>query len=85
MGPDSVLMIVDYVQGHRWESKGELPEPDLLPPATALAARACHNSLGRSGADYRELLERAGLELTEIRVFTKYGQVVIMAKKLMIV
>ncbi|KAJ6094940.1 S-adenosyl-L-methionine-dependent methyltransferase [Penicillium canescens] len=81
MGPDSVLMIVDYVQGHRWETKGELPEPDLWTPAAALAARACHNAVGRSGADYRELLERAGLELTEIRVFTKFGQAVIMAKK----
>ncbi|PLB33954.1 S-adenosyl-L-methionine-dependent methyltransferase [Aspergillus candidus] len=81
MGPGSVLTIVDYVQGHRWEAKGELPEPDLWTPAAALAARACHNAVGRSGADYRVLLERAGLELTEIRVFTNFGQAVIMAKK----
>jgi hypothetical protein len=81
MGPDSLLMIVDYVQGHRWETKGKLPEPDLWTPAAALAARACHDAKGRSGADYRHLLERAGLELTEIRVFTKFGQAVIMAKK----
>ncbi|KAJ5089395.1 hypothetical protein N7532_008079 [Penicillium argentinense] len=25
MGRDSVLMIVDYVQGHRWETRSELP------------------------------------------------------------
>ncbi|KAL7940964.1 S-adenosyl-L-methionine-dependent methyltransferase [Trichoderma barbatum] len=81
MGPDSVLMIVDYVQGHRWEAKGELPEPDLWTPAAALAARSCHGAVGRSGADYRNLLERAGLELTEVRVFTEFGQAVIMAKK----
>lgn len=81
MGPDSVLMIVDYVQGHRRKTKGELPEPDLWTPAAALAARACHNAVGWSGATYRKLLERAGLELTEIRVFTKFGQALIMAKK----
>jgi len=81
MGPESVLMIVDYVQGHRWENKGGLLEPDLYTPATALAARACHDAKGRSRADYCDLLERAGLELKEIRVFTNFGQAVIMAKK----
>ncbi|KAF3386345.1 Demethylsterigmatocystin 6-O-methyltransferase [Penicillium rolfsii] len=81
MGSDSVLIIVDYELGHRWETKDKLPEPELWTPAAALAARACHNAVGRSGADYRELLERASLELTEIRVFTKFGQAVIMAKK----
>ncbi|OKL62095.1 hypothetical protein UA08_02973 [Talaromyces atroroseus] len=81
MGPDSVLMIVDYVQGHRWETKGKIPEPDLWTPAAALAARACHEAQSRSSADYRHLLERAGLEMTEVRVFTNFGQAVIMAKK----
>lgn len=81
MGPESVLMIVDYVQGHRWENKSGPLEPDLYTPATALAARACHDAKGRSRADYRNMLERAGLELKDIRVFTSFGQAVIMAKK----
>ncbi|KAI9759118.1 MAG: hypothetical protein M4579_002565 [Chaenotheca gracillima] len=81
MGPASVLMIVDFVQGHRWERSGGPREPDLYTPATALAARACHDAKGRSRADYRDLLERAGLELTEVRIFTDAGQAVIMAKK----
>lgn len=81
MGPDSVLMIVDYVQGHRWETKGNVPEPDLWTPAAALAAYSCHTAKGRFSDDYRRLLERAGLEMTEIRVFTDAGQAVVMAKK----
>lgn len=81
MGPESVLMIVDYVQGHRWENKGGPLEPDLYTPATALAARACHDAKGRSSADYGDLLKRAGLELNEVRVFTDFGQAVIIAKK----
>lgn len=81
MGPESVLMIVDFVQGHRWEAKDGPREPDLWTPATALAARACHDAKGRSRADYRDLLERAGLELKEVRIFTSAGQAVIMAKK----
>ncbi|KAJ6030306.1 S-adenosyl-L-methionine-dependent methyltransferase [Penicillium canescens] len=67
--------------GVEWETKGELPEPDLWTPAAALAAHACHDAVSRSGAGFRELLQRAGLELTEIRVFTKFDQAVIMAKK----
>ena len=81
MSSKSVLMIVDYVQGHRWEREGAPLEPDLYTPAVALSARACHDAKGRSRADYRELLERAGLELKDIRVFTNFGQAVIMAKK----
>ncbi|KAJ5474719.1 hypothetical protein N7475_004285 [Penicillium sp. IBT 31633x] len=81
MGPESVLMIVDFVQGHRWENKGGPLEPDLWTPATALAARACHESKGRSRADYRDLLEQAGLELKEVRIFTGAGQAVLIAKK----
>jgi hypothetical protein len=81
MGPESVLMIVDYVQGHRWEREGEPLEPDLYTPGVALSARACHDAKGRSRADYRDLLEQAGLELKEVRVFTNFGQAIIMAKK----
>lgn len=81
MGTESVLMIVDYVQGHRCEKKDELLEPDLYTPATALAARACHDVKGRSRTDYQVLLEQAGLELKDVRVFTNVGQTVIIAKK----
>lgn len=81
MGPESVLMIVDYVQGHRWENEGGPLEPDLYTPAVALSARICHDAKGRSRADYRGLLERAGLELKDVRVFTNFGQAIIMAKK----
>lgn len=39
------------------------------------------SSLGRSRADYRELLERAGLKLKEVRVFTNFGQALIIGVK----
>ncbi|KAH0174849.1 hypothetical protein KCU67_g560, partial [Aureobasidium melanogenum] len=82
MNSESVLMIVDFVQGHRWEHGGAPREPDLWTPSTAIAARACHNSKGRARSDYAELLGRAGLKLTEIRIFTDAGQAVIIAKKM---
>lgn len=81
MGPRSVLMIVDFVQGHRWEQEGGPREPDLWTPSTALAAYACHRAKGRARADYSDLLERAGLVLTEVRIFSGAGQAVIIAKK----
>ncbi|EOA86423.1 hypothetical protein ACJQWK_06180 [Exserohilum turcicum] len=82
MGPDSVLLISDYVQGLRWENEGGPLEADLFTPAVALSSHICHGAKGRSRADYRELLERAGLELKEVKALTSFGQALIIAKKL---
>ncbi|CAK3779703.1 sterigmatocystin 8-O-methyltransferase precursor [Lecanosticta acicola] len=84
MGPDSLLVIVDFVQCHRWvnlKEDGSPQEPDLWTPSTAIAAYSCHESKGRAREDYGALLERAGLELKETRIYTGAGQGVMIAKK----
>jgi len=81
MRPDSVLLISDYVQGLRWENEGGPLEPDLFTPAVALSSHICHGARGRSRADYRGLLERAGLELKELKALTSFGQALLIAKK----
>lgn len=83
MTPDSVLIVVDFVQSHRWETKsGEPNHPDLWTPSTAIAAYACHESKGRDRYDYSDLMKRAGLDLKEVRIFTGAGQAVMIAKKI---
>jgi hypothetical protein len=59
-------------------------EPDIYTLEKTLAARACHDAKGRSRAVYQDLLEKAGLELKDARVFTDFGQVVIITKKALI-
>jgi demethylsterigmatocystin 6-O-methyltransferase len=81
MGPDSVLLISDYVQGLRWENEGGPLEADLFTPAVALSSHICHGAKGRSRLDYQELLKRAGLELKEVKALTSFGQALIIAKK----
>jgi hypothetical protein len=81
MGPDSVLLISDYVQGLRWENEGGPLEADLFTPAVALSSHICHGAKGRSRSDYQELLKRAGLELKEVKALTSFGQALIIAKK----
>ncbi len=81
MGPESVLLISDYVQGLRWENEGGPLEPDLFTPAVALSSHICHGARGRSSVDYRELLQRAGLELKEVKALTSFGQALIIAQK----
>jgi hypothetical protein len=81
LGPDSVLLISDYVQGLRWENEGGPLEADIFTPSVALSSHVCHGAKGRSRADYRDLLERAGLELKEVKPLTSFGQALIIAKK----
>ena len=81
MGPNSVLIINDYVQGHRWEHGGEPLDPDLYLSAMTLTFRSTFGGLARSRADYGDLLERAGLRLREIRAFTDFGQALVIGVK----
>lgn len=84
MSSDSVLMVVDFCQGHRWErlrEDGSPQEPDLWTPSTAIAAYSCHESKGRAREDYAALMDQADLELKEVRIFTDAGQAVLIAKK----
>lgn len=81
MGPNSVLVINDYLHGYRWENEGEPLDPALYLPAMALTFHSTFGGVGRSREDWRELLERAGLRLKEIRLFTDFGQALIIAAK----
>lgn len=81
MGPKSVLIINDYLHGYRWENEGKPLDPDLFLPAMTLTFRSTFGGLGRSREDWRELLERAGLRLKEVRLFTNFGQALIIATK----
>lgn len=73
-GPRSVLLIEDFVLGERAAGADHAA-------AFGIAMQAVHNARERSREDFEKLLGLAGLELAEIRVFTEFGNSLIIAKK----
>jgi demethylsterigmatocystin 6-O-methyltransferase len=73
-GGTSTLLIEDFVLGERAAGAD-------YAAAFGIAMQAVHNARERSREDFGRLLGLAGLELDEVRVFTDFGNSVIVAKK----
>ncbi|KAF1838974.1 S-adenosyl-L-methionine-dependent methyltransferase [Decorospora gaudefroyi] len=70
----STMIIEDFVLGERE------PGADYA-AAFGIAMQAVHNARERSREDFERLLGLAGLELVEVRAFTKFGNSAILARK----
>lgn len=70
----SVLLIEDFVLGERKAGAD-------YAAAFGIAMQAVHNARERSRGDFERLLGEVGLVLDEVRVFTEFGNSVIVARK----
>lgn len=73
-GGKSLLLIEDFVLGERQAGAD-------FAAAFGIAMQSVHNARERSREDFARLFEQVGLELVELRVFTEFGNSIIIAKK----
>ena len=74
VGGKSTLLIEDFVLGERAVGAD-------YAAAFGIAMQAVHNARERSREDFSRLLSPVGLELEDFRVFTEFGNSVIIARK----